>query len=94
MRRRNHSTPAMQFETPQPNKPHDHLAGQHFEDYFSEEAAIKIQFPETELQAALNGRNPYESDDREWMTRVYGEEIAKRREWLDHTDPGGKTFKF
>ena len=89
MRRRNIPV-AMEPKTP--NKPNDHLVGQHFEDFMSEQTNVsKHVYPETSLQAAINGNNLWEQE--EFNNReAYGEEVAKRRDWLEHDAPGGSNW--
>jgi hypothetical protein len=55
----------------------------------------KVTWPEQPLGAALNVNSPYESEVQDdWYARAYGEEQAKRRDFLEHDEPGGKTFNF
>jgi hypothetical protein len=84
-------------EPPERRRPDDPFLGQHFEDYLSP-MAEKTVWPEQPFEAALNAKDPYGPDDEsvqtEWYARAYGEEAAKRRVFLEHDEPGGKTFNF
>ena len=72
----------------------DHLKGQHVEDFLSRDSQYHFQ-PDTPMQSAFMGpvQDDCEAREKKFVREFYGATEARRRAWLDVTDPGGHTFE-